>query len=1129
MAERNRVADILPLTPFQEGVLFHALYDQDGPDVYNVQYRLDLAGDLDAAAMRAAADALVRRHAALRAAFRQRGNGQSVQLIIEGVAAAWREEDLRELPGERRDAEVARLTAEELDRRFDLSRPESLRFTLIHRGDGRSRLLLTNHHILLDGWSMPILLQELFHLYEKRGDDGELPAPVPHRDHLAWAVRQDAGKAREAWRQTLAGLAEPTIVVPVDPSLPPVMPGKHKVVLPPELMAAMSRAAQGHGLTLNTVIQGAWGLLLARLTGRDDVCFGATVSGRAPEVAGAEGMVGSFINVVPVRVRPNAARPVAEMLAEIQDQQAEMMPHQHLGMAEIQRMAGLGQLFDTVVVVENYPLDVSTFDAPAEGLSLVGADVHDAAHFPLRLVVLPVPDPQLHIDYRPDLVTADEAEAVADRLIRLLDQIAGAPEREVGRLSILAPGERARLLTGLNGTRRPEAFANLLERVREMAATHWEEPAVIADDARVTYGELCGRAGALSRRLRSLGARPGGMCAIYASRGARVIAGVLGVLGADNAFLPLDTRAPVARNAAMLRASGAEFLLAGPEHAGTAAEIAAAAQISCRIVALDGSATPDGGFEPPEVRPDQPAYMLYTSGSTGLPKGALVHHGGMVNHLAAKNEDLELGDSDIVLQNAPLTFDVSVWQMLTASTVGGCVVVVGDDVALDPVALFRRSERERVTVLEVVPSLLRAALDAWDDGAPLPDLGALRRLLVTGESLSADLCRRWFRRFPGVPVVNAYGPTECSDDVTHGFITSAADVPDVVAPIGRPVRNLELYVLDRTLQPVPAGVPGELYVGGQGVGLGYLGRPAATAVSFVADPFSGRAGDRLYRTGDLVRALPDGQLEFLGRMDHQVKIRGQRVELGEIEAALRTTPGVKDAVVMLRADVAGHERLVAYLAGSAGQEDARETAEAQLPPHMVPAVFVLLKTLPVSANGKIDRAALPTPDTPTSTGRPPRTPTETTLAELFTEILGIPHITIDDDFFHLGGHSLLATRLASRIRTTLGTDLPTRAIFEHPTITTLATRLHPDPETDTETDTETGTGTTGTQRPALTPQPRPPTPPLSHAQRRLWLLAELEGPTPTYNLPTALRFHGPIDTNALRAALRDVLERHESL
>ncbi|MEO3814841.1 amino acid adenylation domain-containing protein, partial [Sphaerisporangium sp. B11E5] len=985
MAERIRVADILPLTPFQEGVLFHALYDQDGPDVYNVQYYLDLAGELDAAAMRAAADALVRRHATLRAAFRRRGNGQPVQLILEGVTAAWRVEDLRGLAPERRDSEVDRLTAEELNRRFDLERPENIRFTVIQRGDGRSRLLLTNHHILLDGWSMPILLRDLFLLYELRGDDGALPAPAPHRDHLAWLVRQDAGKAREAWRQALAGMTEPTILAPADASLPPVMPHKHKVALRPELMAAMARTAQSHGLTLNTVIQGAWAILLARLTGRDDVCFGATVNGRSLEVAGAEEMVGSFINVVPVRARLRASRPVAGQLAELQEQQADMMPHQHLGMAEIQRTAGLGQLFDTVVVVENYPLDVEDFKTPAGGLSFEGGNVHDAAHVPLRLVVIPVPEPQLHIDYRPDLVTADEAESIGGRLVRLLEEITHAPGREVGKLSILAPGERERLIAATRGTRRPTPFDGLLDRVQQMAAAHRDATAVMSGGVRVTYGELSGRVAALSRRLVSLGARPGGMCAVYARRGTHVIAGVLGALGAENAFLPLDTRAPVARNAAMLEESGAGILLAGPEDAGTAAGIAAAARTRPRVVVLDDATEAAGGFQPPHAHADQTAYMLYTSGSTGRPKGALVHHGGMVNHLVAKNEDLGLTASDVVVQNAPLTFDVSVWQMLAALTVGACVLVVGDDVALDPVALFRQADQDGVTVLEVVPSLLRAAVDAWDDGAPVPDLGTLRWLLVTGETLSGDLCRRWFQRFPGVPMVNAYGPTECSDDVTHGFVTGAGDVPGSVAPIGRAVRNTELYVLDGTLQPVPAGVAGELYVGGDGVGLGYLGNPAATAVSFVADLFSGRPGARLYRTGDLVRGLPDGQLEFLGRVDHQVKIRGQRVELGEIEAALRTTAGVRDAVVMLRPDEGGHERLVGYLAGSAGPDDVRKTAESLLPPHMVPAVFVVLDALPMSPNGKVDRAALPTPQTPATTGgRAPRTPLETTLAELFT-------------------------------------------------------------------------------------------------------------------------------------------------
>ncbi|PLW74077.1 non-ribosomal peptide synthetase, partial [Streptomyces sp. DJ] len=473
------------------------------------------------------------------------------------------------------------------------------------------------------------------------------------------------------------------------------------------------------------------------------------------------------------------------------------------------------------------------------------------------------------------------------------------------------------------------------------------------------------------------------------------------------------------------------------------AELAAEAGTGAEVIPIDGAEDPDGPLPPVPGGPGDLAYTIFTSGSTGRPKGAMVHRRGMVNHLLAKVEDLGMTEEDSVVQNAPLTFDISVWQMLAGLVTGGRVRLVGDDTALDPQALFGTAAAERITVLEVVPSLLRTALDSWDAGAPAVELPDLRWLMVTGEALPPDLCTRWFARHPHVPVVNAYGPTECSDDVTHAVIDAATPLGDVRVPIGRAVRNTRLYVLDERLQPVPVGVSGELYVGGTGVGLGYLGDPVRTAAAFVPDPFSEVPGDRLYRTGDRVRYLPDGQLEFLGRQDHQVKIRGQRIELGEVEAALRGVPGVTDCVVTVGTDPAGQSRLVGHLTGAVDPAQVRDRLTAVLPAAMVPAALVVMDALPLTPNGKVDRKALPAPDLSAAGdgGRAPRTPQEEILCTVFAEVLGLPRTGADDSFFDLGGHSLLATRLVNRIRTVLGIEIPVRALFETPTPAGLAASL----------------------------------------------------------------------------------------
>jgi amino acid adenylation domain-containing protein len=1081
VASQTGVADILSLTPFQEGLIFHALYDSAGPDVYHIQFSFDFAGELDSVALHAAADTLVRRHAALRAAFRQRRSGEPVQLIIRGVRAAWSEVDVREHAAPDIPGELERLTGQERARRFDLAQPHSIRFKLIMYGKQRARLLITCHHILLDGWSMPILLHELFHLYERHGDDSGLPSPVPNRAHLSWLSRQDAGKAREAWQRELSGVTDPTLFAPPDAARTLLLPHKHTAHMHPDLVAAVRAMTQQYGLTFNTVLLGAWAILLARLTGRDEVCFGAAVHGRPADLSGAEAMIGAFINVIPVRVPVPAAQSVINVLADLQYRQAELIPHQYLGLAEIQRLLGLPQLFDTIVTFENYPLSAGAIGRPAAGLSTLGVQVHDASHFPLRLTAMLVPDPVLQLDYRPGLLGAGAAEILAGRVVRLLEGIAADPGRAAGGLSILADAERTQLIAEGKGAPRPAGFESVFARIRSIAAAKPEAIAIVDDRWQTTYATLTGRASALSRRLRSLGACTGDVAAVLADRGAPVIAAMLGVFGARGAYLPLDPDAPLSRNVSLVAESGATFLLTGPGHEEAAANIIARMAAPPRPVALDDAEDKAGRLVIPSGSGRDLAYVLYTSGSTGRPKAALAAQRGIVNHLLAKNEDLQLGETDAVVQNAPLTFVVSIWQMLSALIVGGRVRVVGDDLARDPVALFQRVEQEELSILEVVPSALRAAIDAWEAGVCAPSLSRLRRLVVTGEALPADLCRRWLLRFPGIPLVNAYGCTECSDDVAHAVIAGDGDIFAPIAPIGRAVRNTELYVLDNTLQPAPAGVAGELFVGGAGVGLGYLGNPAATAVSFVPDPFSGRAGARLYRTGDLVRRMPGGRLEYLGRRDGQVKFRGARIEPGEIEGHLLSHPAVAQAAVTVRPGGGGaggtDRRLVAYIVaremaaapgdGLCDQDqvsaprrsgpgilagDLRDHLRARLPQYMVPDAVVVLGAMPLTPNGKLNRSALPEPPWPSAgAGRPPRTRDEEILCELFAEVLERPAVSADDDFFALGGQSLLAIRLIGRIRVVLGSHLSIRDLFEAPTAAALAARIGEGPGTGDQT------------------------------------------------------------------------------
>ncbi|MFF4085241.1 amino acid adenylation domain-containing protein, partial [Streptomyces sp. NPDC001777] len=558
------------------------------------------------------------------------------------------------------------------------------------------------------------------------------------------------------------------------------------------------------------------------------------------------------------------------------------------------------------------------------------------------------------------------------------------PDRPLSGLDILAPAERHQLLTTWNNTDAPADSEDAVARIRTVAERTPDSVAVTDDRTGLTYRELMTGADGVAHWLRSRGAGPETRVALLAEAGTDAIVALLGVLAAGAVYVPLDPGSPATRLSELLSDADVRWILVG------AGEAALAEELTATDTGVEAVLVENARADRPEkesARPPHPqdlAYVIYTSGSTGRPKGAMVHRAGMANHLLAKIEDLGLTHEDSLVQNAPLTFDVSIWQMLAPLLVGGRVRAVGTGTAADPAALLGTVDREDVSVLEVVPSLLRATLDQWDDGLPVPGLRNLRHLMATGEDLPADLCRRWFERFPHIPITNAYGPAECSDDVAHAMIAAGPFQDGRPVPIGSPVRNTRLHVLGDRLELLPVGVEGDLYVGGAGVGRGYLGDPAKTAAAFLPDPFSGIPGSRMYRTGDRARRRPDGRLEFLGRRDHQVKVRGRRVELGEIQAALRTAAGVLDAVVVLVPAPEGQPQLVGYVAGTADPKTVRTHVMRLLPEFMVPAVVVVLDGLPLSVNGKVDRSALPVPELGVGgVGRGPRGPVEEILCGLF--------------------------------------------------------------------------------------------------------------------------------------------------
>ncbi|MGW8362704.1 amino acid adenylation domain-containing protein [Streptomyces wedmorensis] len=1101
MNARAKLEDILPLTPLQEGLLFRAELD-DGHDVYAGHLTLTLRGPLDEPRLRAAAQALLDRQPGLRAAFRRNRQGKAATLIPSRADVPWSFTDLSGLPDTERERETERLTVLDAERGFDLGQPPLVRFTLLRIGPELHRLVLTNHHIVLDGWSQPLLVRELFAHYA--GDAARpLPPAASPRVYLDWLAAQDRATAETAWRTALADLDDPTLVAPGASESVTEPPRKVVVELDPVLTSSVTAVARARGLTLATVVQGVWALTLARSLGRGDVVFGTTVSGRPADLPGVESMVGVFVNTVPVRVTLPAAEPFADALARLQEEQSALVPHQHLGLAEVQRLAGGRELFDTLAVVENYPFDPESLTEIAPGLRLEDAGGDEGVHYPLALTVLPGTRLRLELGYRPDALAEQEARSVADRLHRAFEAFAATPDEPLGRVDLLAADE-ARPLTA-PGTARLVPDTTLTALLAEQVARTPDATAVVFEEDRLSYADLDARAERVAGWLTGQGAGPGAVVAVALPRSTDLVVALAAVLRAGAAYLPVDPGYPADRIAFMLDDARPVAVLTDTATLGLLPDASA-------VLTLDDpeELPPAEGAPPCAVRPADPAYVIYTSGSTGRPKGVVVPHSAIVNRLLWTQGEYGLTSADRVLQKTPSSFDVSVWEFFWPLTTGATLVVARPRGHLDPQYLARLIHEKSVTTAHFVPSMLRAFL-AEPEAAGCT---GLTRVLCSGEALTPDLVRGFHGLFGGaVELHNLYGPTEAAVDVTAWPCPADGAVRDGV-PIGRPVWNTSAYVLDAALRPVPAGVPGELYLAGPQLAHGYQGRFGLTAGRFVADPY-GPPGTRMYRTGDLARRGADGVIEYLGRTDDQVKIRGFRIEPGEIEGVLALHPGVREAAVVARRDLGadGDPMLVAYTTGAADPAELRRHLAAGLPEHMVPSAFVTLDALPLTPSGKLDRRALPAPDLgQAAAGRRPRNPSEEILCDLFAEVLGVPEVGIDDDFFALGGHSLLATRLASRVRSTLGVELQLRAVFDTPTVAALAGRL----------------GTRST-RPPLRAGERPDPLPLSFAQQRMWFLYRLEGPNPAYNMAFAARLDGDLDADALRAALGDLTDRHEAL
>jgi amino acid adenylation domain-containing protein len=1048
------IEDTYPLSPMQRGMMYHCL-NAPAAREYLEQASLVLRGALNVPALEQAWKQVIDRHPVLRTAFVWDGLEEPMQAVHREGHLDMEYRDLRGLPAARRNDEVAAYIHHEQQNGFDLSQPTLMRLALFRIGDDEHQLVWSNHHLILDGWSKPLIIAEVRTCYEALCENREfqLEQTRPYRDYIEWLRQVDLAEAEVFWRGRLKGFRVPTGFGGSESTGSGF--GKAEdaydyldAVLAPQTTAALQNLCRQHKLTLNTLAQGAWALLLSRYSGDPNVVFGGVVSGRQMALAGVESMVGLFINTLPIHVRVPNDVALVPWLQEIQAEQIEARQYEYSPLVDVQRWSDVprgSRLFESILVFGNRPEDCNPSWALTEWS-------FQRSGYPLHVEFNPGQEFGIRITYNSSRFSKAAIARMLGHLQNLLEGIAADPEQCPAAVPLLSDSEKHRTLIEWNDTHADlqveHTFAELFEAQVEKAP---DAIAAVFKNEELTYREVNARANRIGRSLVKQGVRPEVTVAVLTERGFEWLAAVLSVFKAGGVYLPLDPGHPPARLRQVLEQSGSRIILT------TQAFVQALSRVLetwpdedrpqvCLIEDLSRGEESDENI-PARARAEDLAYVIYTSGSTGRPKGAMVEHAGMLNHLYAKITDLKLGPSDVVAQTASQCFDISVWQLLAAFLAGGQVHILGDQVLRDPGWLLDEIEAADVSIVEVVPSLLRVLVVELER-RPMP-LPALRWMIVTGEALPPALWRAWLKLYPDVPLLNAYGPTECSDDVSHYAMYQPPAGEVQVTPIGRPIANAQLYILDSDLRPVPIGLVGELCVGGVCVGRGYLNDREQTSRAFVTNPFAKTSPERMYRTGDLARFREDGNIELLGRLDDQVKVRGYRIELGEIEAALTQHPAVLEAVAVAREDASGDGYLTAYLVAGQHPEpstsELRSLLETKVPEYMVPSLYVWLTSLPLTANGKVNRRALPVPERtkPELNGHfvPPRTREEQLLAGIWEEVLGVERVGVHDNFFELGGNSLSATRVLARLPGELQARLPLRRMFEAPTIARLATDL----------------------------------------------------------------------------------------
>ncbi|MNG60426.1 Linear gramicidin synthase subunit B [compost metagenome] len=1028
----DSLEDLYPLSAMQQGMLFHSLYQQSAGDYLN-QMEVNVDG-LDPQRLRSAWQATLDAHDILRTGFLWRdGLERPLQQVHKRVEIPFSVLDWRDRAPSQ--ADLRALAAAERARGFDLAQPGLLRLLLVRLGQDRYRLIYTHHHILIDGWSNSQLLGEVLQRYA-----GQVPVQAPgrYRDYIGWLQRQDDQAAQAYWRAALAPLQEPTRIAQVQLSEPGAGQGERRVLLDTGVTAGLAELARTHKVTLNTVLQAAWLLLLQRHTGQRSVAFGATMAGRPEQLAGIEQQVGLFINTLPVVATPRDECTVGQWLQDVQAINLGLREHAHTPLFDVQRWAGYSGegLFDSILIFENYPVAEALAQGAPAGLVFGEVESVEQTHYPLSLYVNQGHALELHYRYDRAQLSAAAVERISAHLQALLLGMLHTPHAVLGELAMLDSAQQHQVIAQWRSPALDYPSQNIARQFEAQARLTPDATALVFGEQSLSYLELNRQANRLAHHLKARGVGADRLVGLSVDRGLSMIVGLLAILKAGGAYVPLDPTYPQERLAYMMQDSGLALLL-------TQAHLRDALPTPDGVTTLVLDASPDGLADeadhdlPGSSAADNLAYVIYTSGSTGKPKGVMVPHAALANFIASMARQPGLVAGQRILSLTTFSFDIFGLEIYLPLSVGACAVLVDKDSTLDPQALLRTIAGQRVDAVQATPSTWRMLLDS-------PGSDALRgcALLCGGEALADELAARMLEL--GGAVWNLYGPTETTVWSALHRLDKAGGQPW----LGRPIDNTALYILTADGALAPLGVPGELLIGGAGLARGYLQRPGLTAERFLPDPF-GAAGERLYRTGDLARYRAEGVIEYLGRLDHQVKIRGFRIELGEIEAQLLAEPGVREAAV-IAVDTGHGPQLVGYVVPQVActtaeaqaqlRDTLRQALKAHLADYMVPAHLLLLPQMPLTPNGKLDRKALPAPDASHAQRShvPPRTELEAQLADIWQAVLKLDRVGAHDNFFDLGGHSLQVVVMLGRVRAQLGVDVAVKDFYALDTLEALA-------------------------------------------------------------------------------------------